>query len=168
MIGHKLNDAINEQMKWEMYSANLYIAMSAWAESEDLPGVASWFRVQVQEETFHFNKFFNFVAEAGGRVMMGAIEQPKNDYDSVLDSFKHSLAHEREVTRRINGLMDLALGGSEHAAAIFLQWFVTEQVEEESTFGGIVAKLERIGDDGNGLLMLDDELAARVFTPPIA
>lgn len=168
MFSDKLLDSMNEQMKNEFLSAYLYFAMAGYFESEDLPGIASWMRVQALEELSHGEKFFNFICEAGGRTDLRAIDAPQNDYQSPLDCFKYSLEHEKFVTSRINQLMDLAKQESNHAAQIFLQWFVTEQVEEEASFGLIVKKLERIADDGRGLLMLDAELQNRTFVAPAA
>lgn len=168
MFSEKLLDAMNEQMKNEFLSAYLYMAMAGYFESEDLPGFASWMRIQALEEMTHGEKFFNFICEADGRTDLRAIDGPKNDYESPFDCFTYSLDHEKFVTSRINQLVDLARSDNNHAAEIFLQWFVTEQVEEEASFGLILKKLERIGDDGNGLLRLDEELAQRSFVPPTA
>lgn len=166
MLSKKLQDALNEQMKNEFFSAYLYLAIAGYFESEDLPGIASWMRVQGLEELTHGEKFFNFMTEAGGRTDLRGFDAPQNDFASPLTAFQFSLNHEQFVTASINNLMDLAKEESNHAAQIFLQWFVTEQVEEEANFGLIIRKLERIGNDGNGLLRLDEELAARVFVPP--
>lgn len=166
MFSKKLLDAMNEQMKNEFLSAQLYLAMAGYFESEDLPGISAWMRVQAMEELTHGEKFFNFICEAGGRTDFRAIEAPKNDYASPLDCFEYSLKHENFVTAGIHNLMDLARKDNNHATQIFLQWFVTEQVEEEASFGLIVKKLQRIGDDGNGLLRLDEELGQRVFVAP--
>ena len=168
MFSTKLLDAMNEQMKNEFLSAYLYMAMAGYFEAEDLPGIASWMRVQALEELTHGEKFFHFLCEAGGRTDLRAIDGPQNDYKSPLECFEYSLKHENFVTDSINKLMDLARVDNNHAAQIFLQWFVTEQVEEEASFGLIVKKLQRIGDDGNGLLRLDEELGLRVFVPPAA
>lgn len=168
MLSEKLQDALNEQMKNEFFSAYLYLAIAGYFEAEDLPGIASWMRVQGLEELSHGEKFFHFIAEAGGRTDLRGFDAPQNEYNSPLDAFQFSLKHENFVTDSINKLMDLARDESNHAAQIFLQWFVTEQVEEEASFGLIVRKLERIGNDGNGLLRLDEELGARVFVPPTA
>ncbi|PLX73977.1 MAG: ferritin [Desulfuromonas sp.] len=168
MFSDQLLDAMNEQMKNEFLSGYLYLAMAGYFEHEDLPGIANWMRVQALEELTHGEKFFNFICEAGGRSDLRAIDAPQNDYASPLDCFVYSLNHEKFVTDRINNLMDMARDERNHAAQIFLQWFVTEQVEEEASFGLILKKLERIGDDGNGLLRLDEELAQRVFVPPTA
>ncbi|TYO98466.1 ferritin [Geothermobacter ehrlichii] len=168
MLSDKLLDALNEQMKNEFFSAYLYMAIAGYFEAEDLPGIASWMRVQTLEEMTHGEKFFNFITEAGGRTDFRAFDAPKNLFDSPLEAFRFSLEHEKFVTASINKLMDLAKEEGNHAAQIFLQWFVTEQVEEEASFALIIRKLERIGNDGNGLLRLDEELSARTFVPPTA
>jgi len=168
MFSKDLLDAMNEQMKNEFFSGYLYLAMAGYFEAEDLPGIASWMRVQALEELTHGEKIFYFMCEAGGRTDLRGFDAPKNDYKSPLDCFEYSLKHENFVTDSINKLMDLARGDNNHAAQIFLQWFVTEQVEEEASFGLILKKLQRIGDDGNGLLRLDEELGQRVFVPPAA
>lgn len=166
MLSQKLQDALNEQMKNEFFSAYLYKAMAAYFESEDLPGLAHWMRIQSLEELCHGEKFFDFICEAGGRAVLLPIDGPQNDYDSPQQVFEFSLKHEQFVTDRINQLMTLAKQENNHAAEIFLQWFVTEQVEEESSFGLELRKLKRMGDDGRGLLMIDQELGQRVFALP--
>ncbi|PLX83758.1 MAG: ferritin [Desulfuromonas sp.] len=166
MLSSKLQDALNEQMKNEFFSAYLYMAMAGYFQSEDLPGFASWMRTQALEEMTHGEKFFNFLCEAGGRTDLRPIDGPKNDFASPLATFKFSLKHENFVTDSINKLMDLAKEEGNHAAQIFLQWFVTEQVEEEASFGQVLKNLQRVEGDGRGLLMLDQELGQRTFVPP--
>lgn len=168
MLSQKLQDALNEQMKNEFYSAYLYKAMAAYFEAEDLPGFANFFEVQALEEMTHGDKFYQYICEAGGRAFLKAIDEPKNEYASPTDAFEYALAHEQKVTGMINQLTDLAIAESDHATRIFLQWFVSEQVEEEASFNGWLAKVRRIGSDGRGLLMLDQELGQRSFTPPAA
>jgi len=168
MLSKKLQDALNEQMKNEFFSAYLYLAIAGYFQAEDLPGIANWMRIQAMEELTHGEKFFHFIADAGGRTDVRGFESPQNEFKSPHDAFKFSLKHENFVTDSINKLMDLAKKEGSHSAQIFLQWFVTEQVEEEANFSLIVRKLERIGNDGNGLLRLDEELGARVFVPPTA
>ncbi|OHB32482.1 MAG: ferritin [Desulfuromonadaceae bacterium GWC2_58_13] len=168
MLSAKLQDALNEQMKNEFFSAYLYMAIAGYFESEDLPGIASWMRVQALEEMTHGEKFFNFIADAAGRTDFRAFPAPQNSYEAPLAAFRYGLKHENFVTASINNLMDLAKEEKNHAAQIFLQWFVTEQVEEEANFSLIIRKLERIGSDGNGLLRLDEELGLRIFVPPAA
>jgi ferritin len=168
MFSKKLLDAMNEQMKNEFASAYIYLAMAGYFQAEDLPGVANWMRIQAMEELTHGEKFFHFICDAAGRTDLRAIDMPQNSYKSPLDCFKAGLKHENFVTASINNLVNLARKDNNYAAEIFLQWFVTEQVEEEANFSLIIKKLERIGNDGNGLLRLDEELGQRVFVPPAA
>ncbi len=165
MISDKLVAAFNDQIAFEIHSALIYKAMQAYFEAEDLPGMANWMGVQYQEELSHAEKMFNFVCEAGGRAKMLAMDEPRNDYSSPLEAFETALAHEQIVTGRISNLMEQAQEEKNHAAQIELQWFITEQVEEEASAGLIIKKLQMVEGDGRGLLMIDQELAARVFTP---
>jgi len=165
MLSTKLVDAINGQIQYEYHSAFVYKAMQAYFEDEDLPGMANWMDVQFQEEMSHAEKMFQFVCESGNRVEMREMEAPRNEYSSPLEAFEASLEHEQSVTARINALMDLAQEEKNHAAQIFLQWFVTEQVEEEASVSHIIAKLKRVKQDGRGLMMIDQELAKRTFVP---
>ena len=164
----KMENALNGQINAEMYSSYLYLAMSAHCQSLGLPGMANWMRVQAQEELFHAMKMFDFVCERGGRVILQAIDGPPSKWKSPLDAFENVLAHEQKVTGLINNLVNLALDERDHATNIFLQWFVSEQVEEEATAGTLVDKLKLIGKDANGLFMLDTELGQRTFTMPAA
>ncbi len=165
MLSEKLTKAINEQIQFEYYSAFIYKAMQAYFEAEDLPGMANWMEVQFQEEMSHAEKMFDFVCETGSRVELMAMAAPQNEYDSPLEAFETALEHEQMVTARINDLMDLAQQEKNHAAQIFLQWFVTEQIEEEASVNHIIAKLKRVKEDGRGLMMIDQELAKRTFVP---
>lgn len=168
MISEKLLNALNAQINYEFYSSNIYLAMAAYCASEDLDGFANFFKVQAEEEKFHAMKFFDYVVDMGGRVSIAALDAPENEYASILDAFKSGLHHEKLVTERIYNLMDLAMEEREHATISFLKWFIDEQVEEESTFGSIIKKLERVSDNSNALYMLDAELGQRTFTPPVA
>ncbi len=167
MLSKKMEQAFNDQIKWEYYSAYLYLSLSAYFQNLGLPGFANWMDVQFQEEQFHARKMFDYVNEKGGRIKLQAIDAPEHEWKSPLEAFEFALKHEYQVTKRINDLVDLAQKEKDHASAIFLQWFVTEQVEEESNFGDTVNKLKLVGD-GGGLFMLDRELATRVFVPPTA
>ncbi len=167
MLSEKLLNELNEQIKYELYSAHLYLGMAAYCASEDLDGFANFFKVQAEEEKFHAMKFFDYVNEKGGRVRMQALAEPMNDYESILDVFEKAYEHEQFVTKRIYTLMDIALDEREHATVSLLKWFVDEQVEEESNMEGIIKKIKRIGDHGHGIFMLDAELAQRTFTPPV-
>lgn len=166
MISEKLQDAINDQITFEIASGIIYKAMAAYFSSEDLPGFEKWMETQYQEELFHSEKLATYVNDAGGRVKYLAIDAPLNEYDSPLHAFETALHHEQLVTSRINNLMGIAKDENDFAAQICLQWFITEQVEEEASFGQIIAELKRIKDDGRGLIMLDRELGQRTFTPP--
>lgn len=165
MISERLQDAINDQITFEIASGMIYKAMGAYFQSEDLPGFASWMEAQFKEELFHSEKLAEYVNDAGGRVKFLAMDAPQNDYASPLDAFETALKHEQLVTSRINNLMSIAREEDDFAAQICLQWFVTEQVEEEASFGQIIAELKRIEGDGRGLIMLDRELGQRAFTP---
>ncbi|MHC4989014.1 MAG: ferritin [Planctomycetota bacterium] len=168
MINKKVTDALNGQINAETYSAYLYWSMSAALEEMNLPGFASWMRVQAQEEMSHAMKLYGHIIERGGKVVLTAIDAPPTQWDSVNAVFENGLAHEQKVTRLINELMDLAMAEKDHAASMFLQWFVTEQVEEEAAAMDILGKLEIAGGTAGGLYILDKEMGARVFTPPAA
>jgi ferritin len=161
MLSQTLQDAINEQIKNEFYSAYLYLAMSAHFETGHLPGCARWMRLQSQEEATHAMKLFDFVHERGGRVVLQAIEQPLAKFGSPVDVFQQALEHERKVTGSIHRLYALAAKENDYATQVMLQWFVEEQVEEERTASDIVEQLKRIGDEPAALFMLDKELGAR-------
>jgi ferritin len=161
MLSQAMQDAINEQIKNELYSAYLYLSMSAHCESDGMPGCARWMRAQSQEEVEHAMKFFDFVNERGGRVTLHAIDQPPTEFDSLLAIFKETLEHERKVTAMIHGLYQLALEEKDYPAQVMLHWFIEEQVEEESSATQILDTLEMIGDKGHALIMLDRELGKR-------
>ena len=166
MIKKSITDAINAQIAKEMYSANLYLSMAAYFQSINMAGFANWMRVQVQEETFHSLKFFDYMMSRGATPKISAIPAPETKWKSPLDAFKAAYKHEQSITESINKLADLAIKESDHATNILLQWFITEQVEEEETVNEIVEKIKLIGDFTGGLIMLDNELKTRVFTPP--
>ncbi|QRN85922.1 ferritin [Clostridia bacterium] len=165
MLNLKVEESINDQINAELFSAYLYLSMSAYLESENLPGFASWMRVQFQEEQAHAMKFFDYVNERGGKVTLEAIEAPQTEWASVVEIFEHTLSHERMVTERINHLMDVALEERDYATESFLRWYIDEQVEEEASAEAILSQLERLEGHGNGMIMLDRELGTRVFTP---
>ena len=166
MISKKMEDAINEQVTAEIYSAHLYLSMSAYLDSIDLPGFASWMKIQYQEEISHAFKMFNYIIERDGRARVSQIDEPQFEWNSALDVFQAAYAHEQKVTGLINNLVDIALEEKDHASHIFLQWFVNEQVEEESTAKGVIQQLKLLGDSKAGLFQIDRELGQRVFTPP--
>lgn len=166
MISKKIEKAFNEQLNAETYSAYLYWSMSAALESMQLPGFAGWMRAQAQEEMTHAAKFYHHLIERGGRVQMKAIDGPPLEWESLKAMFKDVLKHEQLVTSLIHKLVDLAGQEKDYAANIFLQWFVTEQVEEEASVEEILGKLNLAGDSKGGLYMLDKEMGQRVFTAP--
>ena len=166
MMSQKMQDALNAQINAEWYSSYLYLAMCSYFTSVNLVGMSTWMRVQTQEEMFHGIKMYDFINERGGRAILQAIEQPPADWSSALAVFENSLAHEQKVTALINNLVDLSMAERDHATTIFLQWYVTEQVEEEANASGIVSKLKMIGHDASSLFALDQELGQRVFTMP--
>ncbi len=161
MIGKKMLDALNEQINAELYSAYLYQAMAAQFEADNLRGFAHWMEVQAKEEQNHARKLYEFLVDRGGRVVLKAIGAPPAEWKSALAVFEDSYAHEQKVTGLINRLVDLARAENDHAAEVFLAWFVTEQVEEEANASQIVEKLKMIKEQPQGLLMLDAQLAAR-------
>ncbi|WP_031481638.1 ferritin [Maridesulfovibrio frigidus] len=166
MSNKVLEKALNEHLNAEMYSAYLYLSMSAYFSDTGLSGFANWMRVQAKEEQFHAMKFYDYINERGGKVLLTAIEAPQQDWASPLEAVEAVLEHEKKVTALINGLVDLAIDERDHASNIFLQWFVTEQVEEEDNVNAILDKLKLAGAEGNGMFMLDKDLATRVFTAP--
>ena len=167
MIKETVEKAINEQIKREMYSSNLYLAMSAYYHSINLPGFANWMRIQAQEEEYHAMKFFDYLIERGGMPVISAIDEPQAKWDSALDAFEAAYKHEQYITDNINKLIDIALKESDHATQILLQWFVTEQVEEEANVLEILDKMKMVEDFKGGLFLIDNELKQRpAFTPP--
>ena len=166
MMSQKMQDALNEQINAEWYSSYLYLAMCSYLTSVNLTGMATWMRVQTQEEMFHGIKMYDFVKERGGRAILQAIDQPPSVWDSALSVFENGLAHEQKVTVLINDLVDLSMTERDHATTIFLQWYVTEQIEEESNASAIVSKLKMIGHDASSLFALDQELGQRIFILP--
>ncbi len=168
MIPDKISKAFNEQIMHEFYSAYLYLSMAAWLETEGLEGMGRWMRVQAMEEMTHAMKFFDHILERGGAPALLAIEKPPVKWDSPLAAFKDALAHEEFITGKINDLMTLSLAENDHASRSMLQWFVDEQIEEEDNASKNVYNLKMVGDKGQGLLMVDREMGARVFAVPLS
>jgi len=165
-ISSKMEKALNQQVKREMYSASLYLAMSAYCSDNDLNGFANWFRVQAMEEMTHAMKIYGYVIERGGRAIVPGLDQPPEDFGSPVKAFAAALEHEEKVTGWINDLVNQAIDEKDHATNSFLQWFVDEQVEEEASATDILKKVEMVGGKPHGLFMLDRELSQRVFHPP--
>jgi ferritin len=165
MIGKKLNDAMNEQIKNELESYYIYLSMAAWLHSKALDGMGHWMRVQAHEEMLHAMKFFNHLIDRGGKVALKDLKQLKVQWKSPLEVFQDALEHEKFISKKINDLMSIARQEKEYASEPLLAWFTDEQIEEESNASKITEQLEMIGADKSGLLMLDRELAARAYPP---
>ena len=160
MISQAMAAQITEQINRELYSAYLYLGLSAQAESMSLKGTAAWFMAKHSEELAHAHKMYHYLIDQDAEIGFKEVAAPASVAKSIVAMFEHTLAHEREVTRWVNDLVDHALSEKDHATNIFLQWFVTEQIEEEATVNDIIGRLRLFGDQGQGLLMIDNELAA--------
>ena len=168
MIKKKMEQALNDHLNAELYSSYLYLSMAGVLENMGLPGFANWMRVQTQEENFHAMKFYDHILERGGTVKLATIEAPPRDWSTVMEICEVTMEHEQKVTALINDLVDLALKEKDHASHMFLQWFVTEQVEEEANVDEIIQKLKLTEGDKGALFMMDKDMGARVFVPPTA
>jgi ferritin len=168
MVKKKVRDAFNKQIQHELYSAYLYLSMAAYMHGQGLDGMAQWLRVQTMEEMTHAMKFFDHILERDGAVELLEIEKPPTTWKSPVDAFKAALKHEQFITGKINDLVTLSNTENDYASKSMLQWFVDEQVEEESNASKNVQNIEMVGDSGNGLLMVDREMGARTFTMPPA
>ena len=166
MISKKLQDALNAQINAEMWSAYLYLSMAMYCEEQGRGGVANWYRVQFKEEQAHAEVLMNYVNQRGGRVLLAPIDEVPTTWDSVLDTFKHTLEHEQKVTSLINNIYALAEQEHDYATRDRLNWFVSEQVEEEDNAAKLIDKFTLVGNDGMGVYMLDQELASRTFVTP--
>lgn len=166
MLNKRMEESLHEQMNRELYSAYLYMSMSSHCSSKGLKGFANWFMVQYHEEMFHAMKFYEYINLQGGNALLKGISEPPSSFESPLDMFNKTLQHEQFITKSINELMELAIAEKDHATQIILQWYVTEQVEEESNDNEIISQLKIIKDDPQGIMMLDRELAGRMTTVP--
>ena len=161
MLTEKVQKALNSQLNAELYSSYLYLSMNAYFKSINLDGFANWMYYQAQEELEHSMKFYDFIIQRGGKVQLQQIEAPPGEWGSPLAVFEATLKHEQKVTGLINALVEIAHEERDHATNIFLQWFVSEQVEEEESVGGVLEQLKLMGDAKGGLFMIDRELAKR-------
>lgn len=166
MLTEKIEQLLNDQVQKELFSAYLYMSMSAYLEEENLKGYANWFMIQAQEERDHALIIYNYVLAAGGRVRLQALEQPKVDFANVEEVLTETLAHEQFITGSIYDLVDAASAARDHKTVQMLQWFIEEQVEEEDNARNNIDQFRLFGDDAKGLYMLDREMAARVYTVP--
>jgi ferritin len=156
-----MQKGLNAQMIAELYSSYLYLSMNAYFKSVNLDGFANWMYAQAQEELMHGMKFYGFINQRGGRVTLAGIAAPPTEWDGPMAVFEDTLKHEQKVTGLINDLVEVALEERDHATQVFLQWFVTEQVEEEDSVGNVIEQLKLLGDAKGGLFMMDRELAKR-------
>ena len=161
MLSSTMNEALNKQINEELFSAYLYLAMSAKSDSMGLSGFANWFKMQYQEELAHADRFFNYVLERNGEVDLDAIGKPTVGEVSPLELFEMGLSHEQHITKCIFNLKDLAREESDHATDVFLEWFIHEQVEEEATTQGVIDQLRLVKDNPSGLFLIDRELSGR-------
>lgn len=166
MLSEKMENALNEQINAELWSAYLYLSMAMQFENSGMSGVANWFKIQFKEEQAHAEIFMNYINQRGGRVELKAIDAVPTTWESPLDAFKATLAHEQKVTALINSLFGLAEAEHDYATRDRLAWFVNEQVEEEDNARQLIDKFTLIGNDGMGLYMLDQELAGRTYVAP--
>ncbi len=163
MLSKSIEKELNDQINAEYWSAYLYLSMAAYFENKNLPGFANWMKVQYQEEISHVMKFFNYVNERGGRVLLKPVNAVKTEWKNEIEVFEDTLNHEQKVTGLINNLVNIALEEKDHATNNILQWYVSEQVEEESGVDEILQQLKMMEGNKHGLLMLDRELKQRTF-----
>ncbi|GGD36034.1 ferritin [Malaciobacter pacificus] len=168
MISNELQKELITQLNKEYHSAYIYLGMSAYCSKEGFNGAANWFLIQYQEEVAHGMKLFKYLEDQDVEIQLPSIESVEVEYKSLLDVFKKSLAHEQKMTKNLNILSDLAMKDKDHATYNLLQWYVTEQVEEEATVKAIIDHIKLVGDNGYGLYTIDKELSGRTFTDPTA
>jgi ferritin len=165
MISKKIADLLNDQIINEQFAAQYYLSMSAWFSARDLDGIANYFRIQSKEELMHADKMFDYMNDVGAEIRMGAIEQPPHEFANAIEVFEKALAHERLVTRSIFNILKNANDEGDFATVSFLQWFVTEQVEEEANASQLVTKIKMVSENPSALYLFDQELAQRVLVP---
>ena len=163
----EMEASINKQINEELFSAYLYQSMAAYFETLSFNGMATWMELQAQEEMLHAKKFYGYMNERGGKVLFTTIEGPKTNWESPLAAFEDALQHEQHITGCIYKLFDLAVEQKDHMTNVFLNWFITEQAEEESTVQKIIDNMKMIKDSKNGLYMMDKELGKRTLQPAV-
>ena len=168
MLSEQMQKGLNDQLNYELFSAYVYMSMEAYFLDQNLNGFANWMHVQAMEEMVHVMKFFNYINEKDGRILLQPVQGPRTEWEGSLAAFEEAYAHEQSVTARINKLVDLAISERDHATNAFLQWFINEQVEEEANAKNNVQNVKMVKDAPGGIFMLDRELATRVFVPPAA
>jgi ferritin len=165
MISTKIAGLINNQITNEQYASQYYLSMSAWFSARDLEGIANYFRVQSKEEFMHADKMFDYLNDVGAEIRIGALEQPPYEFESAVRIFEDALAQEKIVTRSIFNILKNANDEGDFATVSFLQWFVTEQIEEEANASQLVTKIKMVSDNPSALYLFDQELKQRVFSP---
>lgn len=168
MLKQNITDILNKQVNKELFSAYLYLSMAAYFEEQSLDGMANWMNVQAKEEMTHAMKIYSYILEGGGKVVLDAIEKPKTDWESPLSAFEEALEHEKYITKSIYDIVSLAREEKDYATEIFLNWFVTEQMEEEDNASKVIDKIKMVKDSPNGMFMMDRELGTRVFVDETA
>jgi len=168
VLKETVQSALNDQIQAEFHSSYLYLAMAAWCETKNFEGFGHWMRMQAQEELQHAMKFYDYLNATGNSVILQAVQQPPTEWDSPLEMFRAALAHEQFMTENINKLVKMSMEQDDYATHNLLQWFVSEQVEEEATVDAICGKLEMMGDNMHGVYMMDRELSGRAVpsAPP--
>ncbi len=165
MASERMIKELNAQVQREFFSSYFYISMEAYCADQNLDGFANFFHVQAQEERDHAYKMFDYISRVGGKIELEALEKPQTDFASPEEVFEMTLEHEKFITKSIHSLLDIALEEKDHTTTAFLQWFVTEQAEEEESVEKIIKKLQLLKGHPGGLFMIDQELAQRVYTP---
>ncbi|MCZ2356797.1 MAG: ferritin [Bacteroidia bacterium] len=165
-ISDKLHEMLNEQIANELYSCNLYLSMASYFLDLELNGFANFFLVQVEEENFHAMRQFKYLHDVDGKLILRAIEAPQTGFKSIKNVFEITMEHEKKVTKSINKMIQQAVKENDFATHTFLQWFVTEQVEEEATVKNILKKIEMVADNSSALYLLNEELSRRTFQKP--
>ncbi len=160
MLTKEMVEKLNEQLNLEFFSSNLYLQMSAWCDDKGFEGAAKFMRAHALEERDHMQRLFNYISETGALPVLGTIEAPRHDFDSLEELFEEAYKHECEITRSINALAHHAFTNQDYSTFNFLQWFVAEQHEEETLFNGILDKIRLVGNDGTALFFIDKELAS--------
>ncbi|KQR95607.1 ferritin [Chryseobacterium sp. Leaf180] len=163
MVSERIAQLINEQIGHEQYAAQYYLSMSAWFSAKDLDGIANYFRVQSKEELMHADKMFDYLNDVGGEIIISDIPKPPHLFENPVDIFTKALEHERKVTKSIFNIVKSANEEGDFATTAFLQWFITEQVEEEASASQYVTKIKMVCDNPSALYLFDQELAQRVF-----
>lgn len=165
MLAQTMINKLNAQINMEFFSSNLYLQMSAWCEDKGFDGAAKFMRTHAAEEMMHMQRLFTYVSETGAMPLIGAIEAPKANFESLLSLFEYTLEHEQLITQKINELAHTAFTTQDYSTFNFLQWYVAEQHEEEKTFKAIVDKIRLVGEDGKALFFIDKELNAQAVQP---